>query len=206
MRGFLAWVMVSLLLGGIIHIAAMLVIPALAPEGAFARFETSLQSNIARALPPASPGAMPFPFASPDVTYVLCRYDVSTAPVRFTAPTGQLYWSVGLYEPDGGNFFHINSIQSPSPDLDLLVASPGQEADLGAAVIIARSDSESGLLILRMFTRDRTLTDPVGERARAARCAAYAPEEPDSLPAIPGTSPPPPGTIEESPQTTGSAG
>jgi len=203
-RGFFAWLMVSAVLGGIVHIAAMLVIPALAPQGAFSRFETTLQSNIARSLPPAAPGAMPFPFASPDVTYVLCRYDVTTSPVRFTAPTAQLYWSVGIYEPDGGNYFHINSVQSTSPDMDIILLGRGQEADLGDAVTIARASSPNGLIILRMFMRDRTLAGLLGERAAAARCTAFTPEEPELPPSVPGETP---GNAPggEAPQTTGSA-
>jgi len=182
MRGMVLWLSVAIVLGGIVHIAAMLVIPTLAPMSAFSRFEATMQSNQARVLEAADAKQMPFPFASPDVVYVLCRYDVSATPVRLTASTENLYWSVGVYEPDGGNYFHINSMQSTSPNADILLLGRGQEADLGNDVTIVRATHPSGLMILRLFMRDRTMVKTLKDRATAARCSAFVPEDTDEEP------------------------
>lgn len=203
MRGMVLWLSVAIVLGGIVHIAAMLVIPTLAPQSAFARFEGTMQSNLARVLAPVEARQTPFPFASPDVIYVMCRYDVSTTPVRLTASTSNLYWSVGIYEPDGGNYFHINSMQSTSPNADVLLLGRGQEADLGNEVTIARATHPNGLIILRLFMRDRTMAKSLMKRAESARCSAYTPQVPDPEPE---TDTPPEGGAEETPLATGSAG
>jgi len=202
MRGMVLWLSVAIVLGGIVHIAAMLVIPSLAPTSAFSRFEATMRSNLARVLEPANARQMPFPFASPDVIYVLCRYDVSTTPVRLTASTDNLYWSVGIYEPDGGNYFHINSMQSTSPNADILLLGRGQDADLGNDVTIVRATHPSGLIILRLFMRDRTMVKTLKTRAAQARCSAYVPNEPDDEPDA--TLPADDAVI--SPVATGSAG
>lgn len=178
MRGVFLWLMVAVVLGGIVHIAAMLVIPTLAPQSAFSRFESTMQPNLARVLAPAGAGQAPFPFASPDAVYVLCRYDVTNTPVRLVAPTSHLYWSVGIYEPDGGNYFHINSVQSTSENTDILLLGRNHEADLGDAVTIARATYPRGLMILRIFLRDRTMIHSIRTQAEDARCSAYVPEEP----------------------------
>jgi len=202
MRGMVLWLSVAIVLGGIVHIAAMLVIPTLAPMSAFSRFEATMQPNLARVLEPADARQMPFPFASPDVVYVLCRYDVSATPVRLTASTENLYWSVGIYEPDGGNYFHINSMQSTSPNADIILLGRGQEADLGNEVTIARATHPSGLIILRLFMRDRTMMKSMKSKATTAKCSAFVPEDTDDEPdaAVP---------VEDavvSPVATGSAG
>lgn len=202
MRGMVLWLSVAIVLGGIVHIAAMLVIPTLAPQSAFVRFEATMQSNLARVLSPVEARQSPFPFASPDVIYVICRYDVSTTPVRLTAPTSNLYWSVGIYEPDGGNYFHINSMQSTSPNADVLLLGRGQEADLGNDVTLARATHPNGLIILRLFMRDRTMAQSLSKRAALARCSAYTPEPPD-----PDTgNGDPEGDTEGTPLATGSTG
>lgn len=198
MRGVFGWLLASVVLGGIVHIAAMLVVPTLAPQSAFSRFETTLQSNFPRVLPPAEPGRMPFPFASPDVVYTLCRFDVSTAPVRIASPTRYLYWSAGLYEPDGGNFFHINSAQSSSASADIVLLGRGQEADFGEDAVIVRATHPTGLVILRFFMRDRTMAESLVEKAEGASCSAVMPEENEQPPV------PLPGTPPQEPVTTGS--
>ena len=178
MRQVFLWMCLAIVFGGIVHITAMLVIPTLAPQSAFSRFEATMQSNIARVLPSVSAEQSTFPFASPDVIYVLCRYDVSTSPVRFTAPTEHLYWSIGVYEPDGGNYFHLNSLQSTSETTDIVLLGRGHEADLGDGVTITRATHPNGLMILRLFMRDRTMAKNLSERAAGARCTAFEPEAP----------------------------
>lgn len=178
MRHFFLWMSLAIVFGGIVHIAAMLVIPTLAPQSAFSRFEATMQSNIAKVLPPVTAEQSAFPFASPDVTYVLCRYDVSTTAVRFTAPTEHLYWSIGIYEPDGGNYFHLNSMQATGETTDIVLLGRGNEADLGDGVTITRATHPNGLIILRLFMRDRTMVKNLAERAAGARCSAFELEEP----------------------------
>lgn len=202
MRGMVLWLSAAIVLGGIVHIAAMLVIPTLSPQSAFSRFERTMQPNLARVLEPANAKAMPFPFASPDVIYVMCSYDVSQTPVRLTASTGNLYWSVGIYEPDGGNYFHINSTQSTSADADILLLGNGQEADLGNDVTIVRATNPSGLIILRVFMRDRTMAKSLKKQAAGARCSAYVAEENTTPPDV-GT---PAGETGTAPLATGSTG
>ena len=206
MRGMFLWLSVAVVLGGIVHIAAMLVIPTLAPQSAFSRFEATMQSNQARVLPPVRAGTTPFPFASPDVTYVLCRYDVSTTPVRLTASTNHLYWSLGIYEPDGGNYFHINSIQSTAEDADILLLGRGQDADLGDKVTIVKATHPSGLMILRLFMRDRSMSESLAEKAASARCEAFTPPEPEAEPSEDGAGETPAAARKNKPKTTGSSG
>ena len=56
MRGSVFWIGLAVILGGIVHIAAMLVIPALAPKSGYSRFEAELEPNTAVVRGPAVPG------------------------------------------------------------------------------------------------------------------------------------------------------
>jgi uncharacterized membrane protein len=170
MRAGVFWLGLALILGGIVHIAAMLVIPALAPKSGYSRFETAIDVNQAVVRGPASPGEEPFPFASPDTVYVVCRYDVSQSPVRFTASLPETYWSLALTEPDGGNYYHINSMQSPTGRPDLVLLGRGQEFETSGDQSVTRASGPRGLMILRIFLRDGTLAPTMREVAARATC------------------------------------
>ncbi|MHA1545105.1 MAG: DUF1254 domain-containing protein [Alphaproteobacteria bacterium] len=175
MRGSGLWWAIALLLAGVVHITAILVIPTLAPRSGFSRYEASLQANRAIVVAPARPGKMPFPFASPDVLYVLCRFDVSENPVRFSAPGHFVYWSVAVYEPDGGNYVNLNAIQAGAQDVEVVVLGQGQERDEGDDATIANATHPRGLIILRMFLRDRSLATSLTQVVQSARCESIEP-------------------------------
>lgn len=173
MRGGIFWLLLALVLGGIVHIAAMLVIPALAPKSGYSRFEATLDANTAAVAGPAVPGGMPFPFASPDTLYVFCRYDVTEDPLQFTAALPETYWSLSLFEPDGGNYYYIDSVQAPTANADLILLGTGDEVDPGDRFIMTSAEHPRGLLVLRILLRDRTMIDTVRQSAEAARCEPF---------------------------------
>ncbi|MFV2091516.1 MAG: DUF1254 domain-containing protein [Hyphomicrobiales bacterium] len=172
MKGSAIWWILTLLIAGVVHITAVLVIPTQAPGSGFSRYEASLQVNRAMVAPQSAPGQMPFPFASPDALYVLCRFDVSKNPVRFSAPGQFVYWSLGVYEPDGGNYFNINALQAGSENVEVVVLGEGQEIDEGDDTSVAKATHPRGLIILRIFLRDRSLANPISQVAQAASCTS----------------------------------
>lgn len=173
MRGGVFWLGLAVILGGIVHIAAMLVIPALSPKSGYSRFESQIEANSAVVLGPARPDEVPFPFSSPDLVYVVCRFDVAAKPVRFTASLPNTYWSLALYEPDGGNIFHTNSMQSATANPDLVVLNRGQEYEATDVAMVTQATSPRGLVMLRIFLRDPTLADIMEAAAADANCESF---------------------------------
>ena len=171
MRARAFWLGLALILGGIVHIAAMLVIPALAPKSGYSRFEAAVDTNVPVVRGPAAPGSEPFPFSSPDTVYVVCRYDVTENPVRFMATLPDTYWSLALTETDGGNFYHMNSMQAPTGQPDLILLGRGQEFDPTVDQTVAQASGQRGLMVLRVFLRDRTLAPTMTAAAKGAICA-----------------------------------
>ncbi len=171
MRDGVFWLGLAVILGGIVHIAAMLVIPALAPKSGYSRFEAAIDANVPVVRGPAAPGSEPFPYSSPDTIYVICRYDVAQDPVRFMAKLPDTYWSLALTETDGGNYYHLNSMQSPTGQPDLVLLGRGQEFEPDADQTVIQASSPRGLMILRIFLRDRTLAPSMAEAATGATCA-----------------------------------
>ena len=171
MRVRFFWLGLALILGGIVHIAAMLVIPALAPKSGYSRFEAAIGTNMPVVRGPAVPGAEPFPFSSPDAVYVICRYDVGQNPVRFMAALPDTYWSLALTETDGGNYYHMNSMQSPTGQPDLVLLGRGQEFEPDVDQTVTQASGPRGLMILRIFLRDRTLAPTMTAAAEGATCA-----------------------------------
>lgn len=129
LRG-LSWymVVVALVSGGMIHIAATLVVPHFARASAFQRLSQSLPVNRMRILPPADAASQPLPYLGPDVRLAICQYDVGDGPVAITMALPDKGWTLGLYTPSGDNFFVMPAQESRSSDLTLTLVPPGERS------------------------------------------------------------------------------
>lgn len=103
----LSWqaALVSLVAGGIIHIAATLVMPLFATANGIQRLANQLPANRMRVLQRATPEAQPVPFIGPDTRLAVCRYDVSDGPVRISAVLPDKGWTITLYTLQGENYY-----------------------------------------------------------------------------------------------------
>lgn len=112
--GTLNWhvIAVALVCAGIVHIAATLLVPHLATGGAVQRLLTDLPVNKMLVLPPPTAERQSLPFMNPDTRLAVCRFDVSGGPVAISALLPDKGWSLGLYTPDGDNFYAV-----PAQDL-----------------------------------------------------------------------------------------
>ena len=79
-------IIAGVLLGGIVHLVAVLALPRIATQDAYSRLTPLTKLNAVTALPPAEPGTTPMPFMDPAFAVAVCRYDLSSAPIKFTAP------------------------------------------------------------------------------------------------------------------------
>ena len=130
----LYWAIAGLMLGGIVHIVAVLGIPEFAAGTAWKRLRTQTPANAFKLLAAASPELQPIPFMAPDVRYAVCRFDLSSsAPVFVRGKLLDASWSVGLYTPAGDNFYAMTSADLQRGDFDLLVTPPPERSMLQIA-------------------------------------------------------------------------
>lgn len=92
----------------------------------------------------------------PFLKVAACHFDLTQAPLRLLASAGPSFWSLAVYDEDSNEVFSMNDRTSVVGDLDALVASPVQVAQVrkapGAALtqsIIVEHRGTKGYVVLR---------------------------------------------------------
>jgi uncharacterized membrane protein len=151
------YVALGLVLAGLIHIGAVLLLPMVAPRNANARLVGLGPVNTMIQLPPAEPGHQVMPMMAPDVRYALCRYDLTSGPVRLRAPLGDALWMIALYTPEGSNFYAVAGGELRRDEIDLIIATGDQTVleasvdapDAAERVLVVNSPVSEGVALIR---------------------------------------------------------
>jgi len=165
----LLYVLLCLVLAGLIHIAAVLALPSLAPKNAWERLVTLGPINTMIQLPALATGQEIMPMMAPDVRYAFCRFDLAQGPVRLKGAVPNDLWMIAFYTPEGDNFYTVSGVDMKSAQLDLVIAKADQpvaEAGVDAPeesdeVFVVKSPVEQGIAMIRA-----PLSDP--RHARSA--------------------------------------
>ena len=176
---WLLWLLAGALLGGIVHLVAVLMLPRTATQDAYARLAPMTPVNAVTPLPPPTPGNAVLPFMDPAFAVAICRYDLGSGPIKLTAPVSQAYTSVTFYTRRGVAYYGINDRAAGrrSIELDLMTTAQHdampEEADVTAADrLIIESPSTTGLIVLRALSPEPGLMPMAQAALAAARCQA----------------------------------
>lgn len=136
MRSLWLAVPAALVLAGIIHIAAVLGMPYLAPRSAWERLSALSKANEMLVLPAATPGQQTLPLMAPDVRYAVCRFDIGEGAVRLRTPVPQDYWIIALYTPDGRNFYTISGAELKREEIEIVISTESEAVfEIGASIL-----------------------------------------------------------------------
>ena len=175
----LLWILAALVLGGIVHLSTVLAMPQAAKQDAYARLAPVAPVNtIAMLAPPTAQGAV-MPFMDPAFAVAVCRYDISAAPLKFSAPLSQSYTSVTFYTRNSVAYYAINDRAAGrrTIELDLMTteqrAQMPEEEDVTAADrLIIESPTKTGLIVLRALAAEPGLMAMARRTLAAAQCRA----------------------------------
>jgi len=174
MMRWLLWVLGGLLLGGIVHFAAVLMLPRTATQDAYRRLEAITPVNKMAPLPLPTADKAVMPFMDPAFAIAVCRYDLEEGPLKLTAPISQAYTSVSFYTRFDIAYYAINDRSAGKRrfELDLMTAKqkaqlPEDEDVTAADRLIIESPTASGLIVLRALAPEPGLL-PMAQRALAA--------------------------------------
>jgi uncharacterized membrane protein len=171
------FVLLAVVLAGLIHIAAVLALPLLAPKKAYARLAPLGRANTMIQIPATAPGSEIMPMMAPDVRYAFCRFDLTDGPVRLRAAVPDDLWMIAFYTPTGDNFYTIAGADMRRGQIDLVIARADQavaEAGVDAPeeaddVVVVNSPETDGIAMIRA-----PLAGPShGKRAEEALKATY---------------------------------
>jgi len=169
----------GILLGGIVHIAIIFLVPTYSTRDAWTAVGRFGDDNQFHILPRAEPGTEALPYLDPTMTYAVCRYSLNKGPVRMRASLPDTFWSLAVFDRRGRNIYSLNDRSAEDSTLDLVVATPVQQAELKQvpresleSAIIIESAATNGFALLRVFVPDPTLAEPAATALRGAQCAA----------------------------------
>jgi uncharacterized membrane protein len=94
---WLLWLLAGALLGGIVHLVAVLILPRTATQDAYSRLSPISPVNAVAALPQPTPQSEVMPFMDPAFASAVCRYDLDSGPIKLTVPITPAYTSVSFY-------------------------------------------------------------------------------------------------------------
>jgi uncharacterized membrane protein len=118
----------ALIVAGIVHIVAILLVPHLAGRNAAARLAAGAEVNALAVLPPvmAATDPLPLPFADPAQVMAHCPFDLEDGPVRLRVPTGDAPLSVVVLAPSGRVLLALTDRAAIRRVLNVVLATPEQ--------------------------------------------------------------------------------
>jgi uncharacterized membrane protein len=173
----LLWLLGAVLLGGIVHLATVLLIPLMASQDAFARVSAVAPVNTVVAIPSPTPEKALMPFMDPAFVVSICRYDLSRGPLKFSVPISQAYTSVSFYTRSDVSYYAINDRAAGRRVIELDLMTAAQRADLpeneeitAADRLIVASPTPTGLIVIRALVPEPGWLSATRNALAAAQC------------------------------------
>ncbi|MDI4237198.1 DUF1254 domain-containing protein [Bradyrhizobium sp. 31Argb] len=170
-------IIAGVLLGGVVHLVSVLALPRIASQDAYSRLTPITQLNAVTALPSADPGNSLMPFMDPAFAMAICRYDLSTGPIKLTVPVSQAYTSVSFYTRNELAYYAINDRSAGKKviELDLMTEAqhnelPEDEDITAADRLIIDSPTTTGLILLKALAAEPGLMPQAQASLAAASC------------------------------------
>jgi uncharacterized membrane protein len=165
------------LLGGIVHIATVIILPRTATQDAYARLERIAPVNTVTALPAPTPETATMPFMDPAFASAVCRYDLSQGPLKLTVPVSLAYTAVSFYTRFDVAYYAINDRAAGRRviELDLMTVEqhnqmPEDEEITAADRLIVESPTVTGLIAIRAMAPEPGLMRMAQSSIATAQC------------------------------------
>jgi uncharacterized membrane protein len=173
----LLWVVSGALLGGIVHLVAVLLLPQTATLDAYSRLAPITPVNTVAVVPQPSPQSEVMPFMDPAFATAVCRYDLAGGPLKLTAPVSAAYTSVSFYTRYGVAYYAINDRAAGRRviELDLMTTAqrnelPEEEDVTAADRLIVESPTQTGLVVLHALAPEAGLMPMAESALTRAKC------------------------------------
>ena len=174
---FLLWLLGGVLLGGVVHLATVLLLPTMATKDAYSRLAPLTPVNKVVPVPAPSPDKATMPFMDPAFAMAVCRYDLTDAPLKFSVPISQAYTSVSFYTRSDIAYYAINDRAAGRRVIELDLMTPDQHNDLpdneeitAADRLIVESPTNTGLIVIKALAAEPGLLASAQNTLTSAKC------------------------------------
>ena len=169
------------LLGGIVHLASVIILPRTATQDAYARLAPIALVNSVVALPVPTPEKAVMPFMDPAFASAICLYDLSQGPLKLTVPVSPAYTSVSFYTRSNVAYYAINDRAAGRRviELDLMTTAqhdhvPEDEEVTAADRLIVESPTPTGIIAIRAMAPEPGLMRVAQGTVAASKCVTQA--------------------------------
>jgi uncharacterized membrane protein len=169
------------LLGGIVHLASVIILPRTATQDAYARLAPIAPVNSVVALPAPTPEKAVMPFMDPAFASAICLYDLSQGPLKLTVPVSPAYTSVSFYTRNNVAYYAINDRAAGRRviELDLMTTAqrdqvPEDEEVTAADRLIVESPTPTGIIAIRAMAPEPGLMRVAQGTVAASKCVTQA--------------------------------
>ena len=174
---FLLWLLGGVLLGGVVHLATVLLLPSMASQDAYSRLAPLTPVNKVVPIPAPSPDKATMPFMDPAFAMAVCRYDLTAAPLKFSVPISQAYTSVSFYTRSHIAYYAINDRAAGRRVIELDLMTTDQHNDLpdneeitAADRLIVESPTNTGLIVIKALAAEPGLLASAQNLLASAKC------------------------------------
>lgn len=174
-------ILAGILLGGIVHLVSVLALPLIANADAYSRLTPLAKVNAVAQLAPAAPNNKLMPYMDPAFAVAICRYDLSTGPIKLKVPVSQDYTSVSFYTRSDLAYYAINDRSAGKEVivLDLMTeaqhnALPQDENITAADRLIVDSPTKTGLIVMKAMAPEPGLMAQAQASLAKASCTVQA--------------------------------
>jgi len=173
------------LLGGIVHLATVIILPRTATQDAYARVTRIAPVNTVTAMPMPTPENATMPFMDPAFASAVCPYDLSQGPLKVTVPVSLAYTSISFYTRYDVAYYAINDRAAGRRviELDLMTVDqhnqmPEDEDVTAADRLIVDSPTLTGLIAIRALAPESGLLPMAQNTIAGAQCKRQAEPKP----------------------------
>jgi uncharacterized membrane protein len=167
----------GMLLGGVVHLATVMMVPRTAAQDAYARLSTLTPVNAVAQIAMPQPDTAPLTFMDPAFATAVCRYDLSQGSLKFSVPVSQAYTSVTFYTRYDVAYYAINDRAAGRRVIELDLMTPAQRAQLpeeedvtAADRLIVESPTATGLIAVRALAPEPGLVPMALGSLAGAKC------------------------------------
>jgi uncharacterized membrane protein len=173
----LLWLLGGALLGGIVHLASVLLLPRVATQDAYARLSPLAAVNAVRPIPAPTPENAVMPFMDPAFAMAVCRYDLTDGPMKLSVPVSQAYTSVSFYTRAEVAYYAINDRAAGRRVIELDLMTGEQRSELPddqeitrADRLIVESPTPTGVIVIKALVPEPGLLPSAQAALAAAKC------------------------------------
>ena len=167
----------GLVLGGIVHLATIMMVPRTATQDAYARLSPVAPVNAIAQIDAPQPDKALLTYMDPAFALAVCRYDLSGGSLKFSVPVSQAYTSVTFYSRYDVAYYAINDRAAGRRVIELDLMTPEQRAELPEDQDVTRADrlivlspSATGLILIRALVPEAGWLPAAQAALAAASC------------------------------------